>query len=184
MKRILDDEKWAPGRDAIEREKAAARIWLKKRAEIPAPIAVDRRPQNRGGRRWRILAAACSMLMLIIFLVLKWRDLFPSSMKAGTASAFLSVLEGVQANGTAADPESILFERAGSTDLAWSIQQVYCQAYQKSEKHEALPALIERAFYAVRAGNGAPAKPTTREPTQPTRFSEHFTQVHKFNKEG
>jgi hypothetical protein len=184
MNRILDDEKWALGRDAIECEKAAARIWLKKRAGIPAPIAGDRRPQIRGERRWRILAVACPLLLLMIFLTVKWRDLFPSSMKAGPVSAFLSVLEGVQAEGMAADTESILFERAGLTDFAWSIQRVYCRFYLESEKREALPTLVERAFSAVRAGNGARAKPALREPVQPSRFSELFSRVYKSTKEG
>jgi hypothetical protein len=183
MKSILDDDQWTSGREAIEREKSAAKTWLLKRGGVIAPAARIRGRRHALGQRRGWNVAVGSGLVLAALLAVIWSGWFSPAKRTGRVSALLTVLQS-RLEDTTGDPEKDLLGRAGLTDFAWSVQQVYCRACLESGKREALPALIERTLSAVRAGNGAGARSALGELVPLGGFSGLFSRVYKLMMEG
>ena len=80
-----DDERWAPGREAIEREKDAARTWLERRDwQAPGSGRKIRRNSRRPVKtsRWAAAGAGIEVLFLGVLLL---RPVFHSGPAGGYA---------------------------------------------------------------------------------------------------
>jgi hypothetical protein len=184
MNRIPDEEQWALGRDAIEREKSAARAWLARRDGPVAPIAHARKLRFWVWRRIRWITATCTVLVLAAVLLVRWEGASRPPKGVGPASAFLMVLKSALEADPALAIENVQFEPAGMTGFAWSIQQVLCRARLTDETFGALAPLIENAFLKARAEEEPRGRPVLMESFRSSRFSLHFSQVYKSIREG
>ena len=184
MKPSLDEEPWALGRDAIEREKAAARAWLARRNGSVPLRTHARKPRFWVWRRIKWITATGTVLVLAAVLLLRWEGASRPPEDVRPASAFLMVLKGDLEADRALAIEDVQFESAGMTDFAWSIQQAVCRARLTDGTFGALAPLIEKAFLKARAEEEPRKRPVLMESFRLSRFSLHFSQVYKSIREG
>jgi hypothetical protein len=175
MNHPIDDEHWAPGREAIEREKDAARNWLDRNTP---PLRGPARPA-----RW---AAAGAGIVVLFLGALLLRQVFHSgsAVFSGTAESIRKVIEMGQSEGSASPTTITFMSEAAASETAWSIQRVICAVALDDAIKEGLPRLIESALVNLRKGDEArPISPDRAEP-RPSPLSEIFLRFYQSIKEG
>jgi len=185
MNNPIDDERWASGRAAIEREKDAARTWLAGRDWSSAGIALKSPRLRRPARSARWIAAAAGMGILFLAVVLL-RPVFQSR----SANVFeptesiRKVFENVQSEGPASLPVGALLNEAAASETAWSIQRVFCAITLEDAIVGGLPRLIESALEKLRKNDEVrPESPDRAEPRR-SNLSEMFLRFYQSIKEG
>lgn len=184
MKPSLDEEPWALGQEAIEREKAEARAWLARRNESVTPIIHARKSRFWAWQRIKWIMATGTVLVLAIALLVRWEGVSRPPKEVGPASAFLMVLKGAREADSALAIGDVQFEPAGMTGFAWSIQQVLCRARLTDGTFGALAPLIEKAFLKAQAEEEPRRQPVFMESYRSSRFSLQFMRVFKSIREG
>jgi hypothetical protein len=186
MNHPIDDERWAPDREAIEREKKAARTWLAGRDWSAAGIGRKTPPLRRPARPARWAAAAATGIAVLFLGFLLVRPVFRprSSGFPGTAESIRTVFERARSeNAPSASLPAILNEAAAS-EAAWSIQRVLCAAALEDALSSGLPGLIETALEISRTGGESPRNESGRNKPRPSSLSEMLLRVYQSIKEG
>jgi len=181
----FDDDRWASGRDVIEREKAAARTWLVGRDRESAGIVRKFPPSRRPGRSARLAAAAAGVAVLFLGVLLLRPVFRPRSPGfLGPADSIRKVFESVQSESMASLSVAAILNEAAASEAAWSIQRVLCAAALEDAVAGGLPRLIERALEKLRgAGEFRPEGPGRKEPRR-SNLSEMFLRFYQSIKEG
>jgi hypothetical protein len=180
-----DDERWASGREAIEREKKAARTWLAGRDWSAAGIGRKTPPLRRPARPARWAAAGAGIVVLFLG-VLLLRPVFHSGSAGGygTSELFRKVFEMVHSEGSASLTTAAFLNEAAASETAWSIQRVFCAIAIEDALKGGLPRLIESALENLRKSDEVrPKSPDRAEPRQ-SRLSEMFLRFYQSIKEG
>ena len=181
-----DDERWAPGREAIEREKDAARTWLARR-DWQAPGSGRKIPRNSRRpvktSRW---AAAGAGIVVLFLGVLLLRPVFHSGPAGGygTSESFRKIFEMVHSESTASLTTAAFLNEAAASETVWSIQRVYCAIAIEDAIKGGLPRLIESVLENLRKSDEVrPESPDRAEPRR-SRLSEMFLRSYQSIKEG
>ena len=186
MKNPIDDERWAPGREAIEREKDAARTWLVRR-DWQAPGSGREIPRNSRKpaktARWAAVMAGAAILFSAMLLL---RPVFHS--RASFASGFMdsveTVFERIGIEGDTLSPRPGLPSEVFTSEAAWSIQRVFCAAALEDAFEGGLPRLIEKALEMARREVEARAEETDRTDPRRSDLSKIFMRFYQSIKEG
>jgi hypothetical protein len=180
-----DEKRWTLGLDVIEREKAAARIWLAGRDWDSGGTVRKSPPFRRTGRSVRIVAAAAGIAVLFLG-VLLLRPVFRprSSAFLGPADSIRKVFELVQAESPDSLSVAAILNEAASSEAAWSIQRVLCAALLQDAGADGLRRLIERALEMTRGNRESPAEETGRTEPRRSNLSETILRFYRFYKEG
>jgi hypothetical protein len=186
MNHPIDDERWAPDREVIEREKKAARTWLARRDWSAAGIGRKTPPLRRPARpaRWAAAAATGIAVLFLGFLLL--RPVFHSGSTGGygTSESIRKVFENVQSEGPASLPVVALLSEAAASETAWSIQRVFCAITLEDATEGGIPRLIESALEKLgKIDEVRPESPGRKEPRR-SHISEIFLRVYRSIKEG
>ena len=181
-----DDERWAPGREAIEREKDAARTWLARR-DWQAPGSGRKIPRNSRRpvktSRW---AAAGAGIVVLFLGVLLLRPVFHSGPAGGygTSESFRKIFEMVHSESTASLTTAAFLNEAAASETVWSIQRVYCAIAIEDAIKGGLPRLIGSVLENLRKSDEVrPESPDRAEPRR-SRLSEMFLRSYQSIKEG
>ena len=186
MNHPIEDERWAPGREAIEREKDAARTWLARRDwQAPGSGRKIRRNSRRPVKTSRWAAAGAGIVVLFLG-VLLLRPVFHSGSAGGygTSDSFRKVFEMVHSEGSASLTTASFLNEAAASETVWSIQRVYCAIAIEDAIKGGLPRLIESALENLRKGDDVRPKSPDRAEPRRSRLSEMFLRSYQSIKEG
>ena len=182
----VDDERWTLGRDAIEREKGAARTWLAGRDWNAAGIVrKPPQPSRRPKRTARLAAAAAGAAILFLGFLLLRPVFHPrSSGVLGPAESILKVFERVQTESAPSSSLPAILNEAADSEVAWSIQGVLCAAALHDAVADGLPRLIESALKKSRRDSESPTAETGRKGLRRSNLSDTFLRIFQSIKEG
>lgn len=181
----FDDERWVLGRNAIEREKAAARTWLAGRDWDSAEIVRKVLPSRRTPRSTRLAAAAAGIAVLFLG-VLLLRPVFRSRSSGlfGPAESILKAFERVQSESVLSSSLPAILNEAVASEIAWSIQRVLYAAALHDAVADGLPRLIESALKISRRDSESPRSETGRKGLRRSNLSDTLLRIFQSIKEG
>jgi hypothetical protein len=186
MNNLIDDESWAPGREAIEREKDAARIWLTRRDWKTLGSGRENRRNSRWPFKTARWAAALAGAAILLSAVLLLRPVFRSrvSFASGFADSLAMVFERVRTEGQPLSSRPGRLNDVSASEAAWSIQRVFCVVSLEDAFEDGLPQLIEKALGIWRRDGEAGTEKTARKDLRRSDMSEIFMRFYKSIKEG
>lgn len=185
MNHSTDDERWASGRAAIEREKDAARAWLAGRDWSAAGMARKAPPLRRPARPARWVAAAAGMGILFLAVVLL-RPVFHSRSAdvLEPRESIRKVFARVQSESGSSSSLPAVLNGALASEAAWSIQRVLCAAALEDTLESGLPGLIQSALEVLRREGESPTNETIRKDPRRSHLSETLLRIFQSIKEG
>jgi hypothetical protein len=183
----FDEERWAPDRGAIEREKNAARTWLAGRNRDAAELVGKTAPASRRPVkpiRFSAVAATGIAVLFLGFLLLRpvFRSL--SSVFPGTAESIRTVFERVQSESAPSASLPAILNEAAASEAAWSIQRVLCDAALEDSLERGLPGLIQNGLEALRREDESQTNETIRRGPRRSNLSETLLRFFQSIKEG
>ncbi len=182
-----DEEPWAAGRRAIGREKDAARAWLASREGGASRFVRKAAPATRRPPKpLRFAVAAAAVMAVISFGFLLLRPLFHERAIRTRAAddTIQAVFKQARSENGASVPVTYGLGDAAASQLAWSIQRVFCKAALEESLRNGLPGLIQAGLEALRPAGEASTGGPVRTGSRISNLSEMLLRIFQSIKEG